>query len=78
VSVVATLPKTDQRAVKAANFSQPNVDKDRLGDVPAWSVLSRSAMPKLVLRILLYAMAAIGVGIPVSVIAFVGLALVGF
>jgi hypothetical protein len=45
---------------------------------PAWSALSRSAMPKLVLRILLYAMAAIGVGIPLSVIAFVGLALVGF
>jgi len=35
-------------------------------------------MPKLVLRIFLYAMAAIGVGIPLSVIAFVGLALVGF
>jgi hypothetical protein len=49
-----------------------------LAMAPAWSVLSRSAMPKLVLRILLYAMAAIGVGIPVSVIAFVGLALVGF
>jgi hypothetical protein len=45
---------------------------------PAWSVLSRSAMPKLVLRILLYAMAAIGVGVPLTVIAFVGLALVGF
>jgi hypothetical protein len=35
-------------------------------------------MPKYFLRILLYAMAAIGVGIPLAGIAFVGLALVGF
>jgi hypothetical protein len=35
-------------------------------------------MPKLVVRILLYATAAIGVGIPLTIIAFVGLALVGF
>jgi hypothetical protein len=78
VSVVATLPKTDQRAVKAANFSQPNVDKNRLGDGVCSVRFVEVRMPKLVLRILLYAMAAIGVGIPVSVIAFVGLALVGF
>jgi hypothetical protein len=35
-------------------------------------------MPKLVLRILFYAIAVIGVGIPSAGIAFVALALVGF
>jgi hypothetical protein len=35
-------------------------------------------MPKMFLRILLYATATIGVGIPLAIIAFVALALVGF
>jgi hypothetical protein len=38
----------------------------------------RSGMLKTAIRISLYSLAAIGVGIPLSAIAFIGLALIGF
>jgi hypothetical protein len=41
-------------------------------------MMSRFAMPKRLLRILLYAIAAVGVAVPLGGIAFIGLALVGF
>jgi hypothetical protein len=41
-------------------------------------MMSRFAMPKRFLRILLYVIAAVGVAVPLGGIAFIGLALVGF
>jgi len=41
-------------------------------------MLRRSAMLKITLGIILYLLAAIAVGVPLSAVAFVGLALIGF
>jgi hypothetical protein len=61
------MAKLDQRAAEARNF-RCCVDL----------MMSRFAMPKRFLRILLYAFAFVGVAVPLGGIAFIGLALVGF
>jgi hypothetical protein len=48
------------------------------GSEAGLKMMSRPAMLKNVLRILLFAIVAVGVGIPLGWLGFVGLALIGF
>jgi hypothetical protein len=71
-----SVPPRHEHARFCVDWNSP--DGKHQGSEAGLKMMSRSAVRQNALRFLLFAIVAVGVGIPLGWLAFVGLALIGF